>query len=222
MKKSKQNYNFLKIHLQLKKYANFIHYFNLNDLRKEWWDTDGLNNLYYKLRESNLLREKKKNAKRDYPKSLVLASSRKNREESAKSLVRERKRDLNGRPAKDKAPSEWNGNRRGNEVKKEKKRGLGGEGGEGARFGRASGVAPSYVSGGNVLRRRRHCSPWRGRRSFINANNNGKTLCARSHDRFYPPPFPCAHRATDIRVRAGYVYTCAMLIIKADIPHAEE
>lgn len=60
MKKSKQNYNFLKIHLQLKKYANFIHYFNLNDLRKEWWDTDGLNNLYYKLRESNLLREKKK------------------------------------------------------------------------------------------------------------------------------------------------------------------
>lgn len=60
MKKSKQNYNFLKIHLQLKKYANFIHYFNLNYLRKEWWDTDGLNNLYYKLRESNLLREKKK------------------------------------------------------------------------------------------------------------------------------------------------------------------
>lgn len=145
MKKSKQNYNFLKIHLQLKKYANFIHYFNLNYLRKEWWDTDGLNNLYYKLRESNLLREKKKNAKRDYPKSLVLASSRKNREESAKSLVRERKRDLNGRPAKDKAPSEWNGNRRGNEVKKEKKEGWEGRGGrEQGLDGRAASLRRTY------------------------------------------------------------------------------
>lgn len=32
------------------------------------------------------------------------------------------------------------------------------------------------------------------RRSFINANNNGKTLCARSHDRFHDP-LPSPRRA---------------------------
>lgn len=36
---------------------------------------------------------------------------------------------------------------------------------------------------------------------------------------FTPPRTP---NRTGIRVHAGYVYTCAMLIIKADIPHAEE
>lgn len=222
MKKSKQNYNFLKIHLQLKKYANFIHYFNLNYLRKEWWDTDGLNNLYYKLRESNLLREKKK--MQNVTTLKVWFSRRRERiGKKVRNLLSAKGREIwmdvlrktKHRPNEMVIGVET-------KLKKKKKRVGRGGGGEGARFGRASGVAPSYVSGGNVLRRRRHCSPWRGRRSFINANNNGKTLCARSHDRFYPPPFPCAHRATDIRVRAGYVYTCAMLIIKADIPHAEE
>lgn len=64
------------------------------------------------------------------------------------------------------------------------------------------------------------------RRSFINANNNGKTLCARSHDRFHDP-LPSPRRAdrsgAHWRTPAGYVYTCVrMLIIKADIPHGEE
>lgn len=61
------------------------------------------------------------------------------------------------------------------------------------------------------------------RRSFINANNNGKTLCARSHDRFHDP-LPSPRRSgAHWRTPAGYVYTCVrMLIIKADIPHGEE
>lgn len=61
------------------------------------------------------------------------------------------------------------------------------------------------------------------RRSFINANNNGKTLCARSHDRFHDP-LPSPRRSgAHWRTPAGYVYTCVrILIIKADIPHGEE
>lgn len=60
--------------------------------------------MYHKLIESSLLYWEKKKENSKLP--LLKSGSRvveKNREESAKSLVRERKRDLNGRPAKDKA-----------------------------------------------------------------------------------------------------------------------